>query len=82
MLLAALLLGACPEAPLPGGVAFVRAMVSAERGHEAALARYTYDVHEVKDDLDASGQVTRRTFGRASAPNRAPRARRPAGSRQ
>jgi len=60
MLLAALLLGACPAAPLPDGEAFVRALVSAERGHEASLARYAYDVHEVKDDLDASGKVTRR----------------------
>jgi len=60
VVLVALLLCACPGAPLPEGEAFVRSLVSGQRGHEAALSRYAYDMREVKDDLDATGNVTRR----------------------
>ena len=61
MILLALLLIARPAAgSLPEGDTFVRGLIAAQRGHEEALARCTYDVSEVKEDLDASGGVTRR----------------------
>jgi len=60
--LPALLLSACPAAaaPLPEGDVLVRGLVAAQRANEEALSRYTYDVSEVKDDLDAQGGVARR----------------------
>lgn len=60
MILAALLLSACPAAPLPEGDAYVRALLDAQRGREEALSRYSYDVSEVVEDLDASGGVRKR----------------------
>jgi hypothetical protein len=61
VILAALLLSACPAAaPLPEGDAYVRGLLDAQRGREEALSRYAYDVSEVKDDLDADSKVTRR----------------------
>lgn len=70
----ALLLGAacssplaaeCPAGPgagppLPEGNAFVRALVGAQRAREDALSLYTYDVTEVKEELDGEGRARRR----------------------
>lgn len=58
-LLAALLLSAvCPAgAPLPDGDPFVRGLVGAQRRREDALSRYTYDVTEVREELDRDGRV-------------------------
>ena len=47
-------------APLPEGDAFVRGLVSGQRGPEEVLSRYTYDATEVKDELDGEGRVRRR----------------------
>jgi hypothetical protein len=61
VILTALLLSACPAAaPLPEGDAYVRGLLDAQRGREEALSRYSYDVSEVVDDLDASGGVRKR----------------------
>jgi hypothetical protein len=61
MLLGPLLLAACPVAtPLPDGDALVRGVLGRQRGREQQLSRYTYDVSEVKEDLDAAGNVKRR----------------------
>ena len=55
-----LLLAAAPETPpLPEGNAYVRALVSGQRGREEALNRYTYDVEEIEEDLDAKGLVSK-----------------------
>jgi hypothetical protein len=61
-LLAVLTLAAvCPAgAPLPEGDAYVRGLVSGQRGREEALSRYTYDATEVREQLDARGRVSRR----------------------
>ncbi len=60
--LAALLAAACvPGAPAPADAnAYVRALVFAQRAREEALSLYTYDVAEVREDLDAGGRATRR----------------------
>ncbi|MFN8092658.1 MAG: hypothetical protein U0599_10640 [Vicinamibacteria bacterium] len=60
--LAALLAAACvPGAPAPADAnAYVRALVSAQRVREEALSLYTYDVAEVREDLDAGGRAARR----------------------
>lgn len=56
-----LLLAACRvAAPLPEGDAFVRGLVSAQRHREAELSRYSYDVSEVRDELDGDGRVRKR----------------------
>jgi hypothetical protein len=55
------LAAACPAAaPLPEGDAYVRGLLTAQSRHEEALSRYTYDMSEVLDDLDAAGRVSRR----------------------
>jgi hypothetical protein len=46
--------------PLPEGNAYVRALVSRQRSREEALNRYTYDVDEVEEELDAK-EVVRKT---------------------
>lgn len=58
----ALLLGVSCSAgvPLPEGNAFVRGLVGAQRQREEALSRYTYDVTEVREQLDGEGRVRRR----------------------
>ena len=61
-LVAALLLGvSCAAlAPLPEGNAFVRGLVGAQRQREEAVSLYTYDVTEVREQLDRDGRVRRR----------------------
>ena len=60
-MLLALLLVACPSnTPLPEGDAFVRGLLDRQRGREEALSRYSYDVGEVVEDLDAAGAVPKR----------------------
>ena len=58
----ALFLGvACASlAPLPEGNAFVRGLVGAQRQREEAVSLYTYDVTEVRDELDRDGRARRR----------------------
>ena len=58
----ALFLGvACASlAPLPEGNAFVRGLVGAQRQREEAVSLYTYDVTEVRDELDRDGRTRRR----------------------
>ena len=52
------LLAQVPEAsPLPEGNAYVRALVSRQQHREEALNRYTYDVEETLEQLDAKGLV-------------------------
>jgi hypothetical protein len=61
--MAALLLGlllAAQEPPLPEGNAFVRSLVGKQRQHEEHLDRYTYDVEDVREELDGRGRVTGR----------------------
>jgi hypothetical protein len=61
-LVAALLLGTscAAAAPLPEGNAFVRGLVGAQRQREEAVSLYTYDVTEVREQLDRNGRVRRR----------------------
>jgi hypothetical protein len=60
--LAVLVLNAACQvaAPLPEGDAFVRGLLAAERRREEALSRYTYDVSEVREELDKGGRVRKR----------------------
>ena len=56
-----LLYAACPAAaPLPEGDAFVRGLLSSQHRREEALSRYSYDVHELREELDRSGEVRKR----------------------
>ena len=55
-----LLLAQAPETPtLPEGNAYVRALVARQRHREEALNRYTYDVEEIEESLDAQGLVAK-----------------------
>jgi len=45
---------------LPDANAYVRRLVTGQRGQEEALSRYTYDVTEAREDLDKQGHVVRR----------------------
>jgi hypothetical protein len=45
---------------LPEGNAFVRGLAPAQRQREEVLSLYTYDVTEVREDLDRSGRVRKR----------------------
>jgi hypothetical protein len=56
----ALWLAVQDASPLPEGNAFVRGLVGKQRHHEDALNDYTYDVLEVRENLDRAGAVTRR----------------------
>ncbi len=59
----ALLLERRPAAagpPLPEGNAFVRGLVGEQRQREEALSLYTYDVTEVREQLDGDGRARRR----------------------
>jgi hypothetical protein len=60
--LAALALNAACQlaAPLPEGDAYVRGLLSSERRREEALSRYTYDVSELREELDRAGRVRNR----------------------
>jgi hypothetical protein len=42
--------------PLPEGNAYVRGLVDGQRRREQAVNRYTYDVSEVKEELDDDGR--------------------------
>jgi hypothetical protein len=60
---AALVLAAACTASAPPPAdpnAFVRALVGAQRQREEALSRYTYDVAEVREELDREGRARRR----------------------
>lgn len=61
-LLSALLLGAscAAAAPLPDGNALVRGLAPAQRQREEVLSLYTYDVTEVREDLDRGGRARKR----------------------
>jgi hypothetical protein len=61
-LVVALVLGvSCAAlAPLPEGNAFLRGLVGAQRQREEAVSLYTYDVTEVREQLDRDGRMRRR----------------------
>jgi hypothetical protein len=60
--LAAQVPAAAPPAAsdLPEGNAFVRGLVGAQKRNEAALDTYTYDLLEVREELDGKGGVKKR----------------------
>lgn len=61
ILLAVLAAASCPAlAPVADANAYVRGLVGSQREKEAALSRYSYDVSEVREDLDARGGTVRR----------------------
>lgn len=63
MALALLLAGALAQAAaadLPEGNAFVRGLIGAQKRHEEAQNRYTYDELEVREELDGAGGVKKR----------------------
>ncbi len=61
MLLAATALAsACTAGPLPDPNVYVRQLLTVQRRQEEALSRYTYDVTETREELDAQGRVSRR----------------------
>jgi hypothetical protein len=49
-----------PATGLPEGNAFVRGLVGAQRRNEEALNRYTYDLLDVREELDGKGGVRKR----------------------
>jgi hypothetical protein len=49
-----------PAADLPEGNAFVRGLVGAQKKNEDALNRYTYDLLDVREELDDKGRVKKR----------------------
>ncbi|HXY39444.1 MAG TPA: hypothetical protein VEQ10_07235 [Vicinamibacteria bacterium] len=49
----------CPATPLPEADTYVRELVAVQKQQEEALSRYTYEVTESRQELDASGKVTR-----------------------
>jgi hypothetical protein len=49
-----------PSPGLPEGNAFVRGLVGAQKRNEAAIDRYTYDLLEVREELDGKGAVKER----------------------
>jgi hypothetical protein len=51
-------------APLPEGNAYVRGLVARQKAREEALNRYTYDVEQLLEELDAKGAVTGRKVQR------------------
>src|SRR5262245_31892178 len=59
LLLAALAAQASP-ADLPEGNAFVKGLVGAQKRNEDALNRYTYDLLDVREELDGKGGVKKR----------------------
>jgi hypothetical protein len=60
LLLLATALAQAPAADLPEGNAFVRGLIGAQKRHEEALNRYTYDELEVREELDGKGAVKKR----------------------
>jgi hypothetical protein len=61
-LLCLLVAAACAASAAPPADAnsYVRGLVAAQRQREEALSRYTYDVTETREDLDARGRARRR----------------------
>jgi hypothetical protein len=51
---------AAPASDLPEGNAFVRGLVGAQKRNEEALNRYTYDLLDVREELDGKGAVKKR----------------------
>lgn len=49
-----------PAPDLPDGNAFVRGLVGAQKRNEEALDRYTYDLLEIREELDGKGAVKKR----------------------
>ena len=49
-----------PAGELPEGNAFVRGLVGAQKRNEEALNRYTYDLLDVREELDDKGRVKKR----------------------
>ncbi len=49
----------CPAEALPEPGGYVRQLLAAQKRQEEALSRYTYDVSESRQELDAQGRVTR-----------------------
>jgi len=47
------------EAPLPEGNAYVRGLVAGQRRREEVINKYTYDLEEVTQELDAAGGVSK-----------------------
>lgn len=47
-------------ADLPEGNAYVRGLIGAQKKHEEAVNRYTYDELEVREELDGKGAVKKR----------------------
>ena len=63
MPLVLLLAGALAQAAaadLPEGNAFVRGLIGAQKRHEEAQNRYTYDELEVREEFDSAGAVKKR----------------------
>lgn len=58
--LLALLASPAPAAELPDGNAFVRGLIGAQKRNEEALNRYTYDLLEVREELDGRGGTKKR----------------------
>lgn len=52
----AVLLALLAGPPLPEGNAYVRGLVERQRAREEAVNRYTYDVSELREELDAQGR--------------------------
>ena len=48
------------EPPLPDGNALVRSLIGKQRHREELLDRYTYDLEDVREELDGAGRVTSR----------------------
>ncbi len=59
-LLLAVLAAQAPPPDLPEGNAFVRGLVGAQKRNEDALNRYTYDLLDVREDLDDKDRVKKR----------------------
>src|SRR5262245_10050251 len=49
-----------PAPDLPDGNAFVRGLIGAQKRNEEALDRYTYDLLEIREELDGKGAVKKR----------------------
>lgn len=64
MLAAALSLLAFATGPLPDGNAYVRGLVAGQKRREEALNRYTYDVEQLFEEMDAQGAVRSRKVQR------------------
>lgn len=59
--LVAVLAAQAPAAELPEGNAFVRGLVGAQKRNEEAVNRYTYDLLDVREEIDGKGVVKKRS---------------------